>query len=77
MIFSTKSIAFSVSGATSQIRIRPFAHTCTDYDTAMQAFEHGANHLTHGFNAMPGIHHRKPVRFLIIIILISALVFRA
>ena len=36
------------------------AHTCTDYDTAMQAFEHGANHLTHGFNAMPGIHHRKP-----------------
>ncbi len=36
------------------------AHTCTDYDMAMQAFEHGANHLTHGFNAMPGIHHRKP-----------------
>lgn len=36
------------------------AHTCTDYDTAMEAFEHGADHLTHGFNAMPGIHHRNP-----------------
>lgn len=36
------------------------AHTCTDYETAMKAFENGANHLTHGFNAMPGIHHRKP-----------------
>lgn len=36
------------------------AHTCTDYDTAMKAFGCGANHLTHGFNAMPGIHHREP-----------------
>lgn len=36
------------------------AHTCTDYDTAIEAFENGANHLTHGFNAMPGIHHRNP-----------------
>ena len=36
------------------------AHTCTDYNIAMKAFECGANHLTHGFNAMPGIQHRKP-----------------
>lgn len=36
------------------------AHTCTDYDTARAAFEHGARHMTHLYNAMPGLHHRKP-----------------
>ncbi len=36
------------------------AHTDTDYDTAVQAFNAGATHLTHMFNAMPGIHHRNP-----------------
>lgn len=35
-------------------------HTDTDYDTCIQAIEAGANCLTHTFNAMPGIHHRKP-----------------
>ncbi len=36
------------------------AHTCTDYDTAVKAFDHGANHMTHLYNAMPGITHRAP-----------------
>ena len=36
------------------------AHTCCDYDTAKRAFELGADHLTHAFNAMNGIHHRSP-----------------
>ena len=36
------------------------AHTCTDYDTAVRAFEAGATHMTHLYNAMPGITHRAP-----------------
>ena len=33
------------------------AHTCTDYDTAIAAFDAGATHMTHLYNAMPGITH--------------------
>ena len=29
------------------------AHTACDYDTAIQAFENGARHVTHLYNAMP------------------------
>ena len=36
------------------------AHTDSDYDHARAAFDAGATHLTHLFNAMPGIHHREP-----------------
>ena len=36
------------------------AHTDSDYDHAKEAFARGATHLTHLFNAMPGIHHRNP-----------------
>ena len=36
------------------------AHTCTDYDTAKTAFAAGASHMTHLYNAMPGITHRAP-----------------
>ena len=42
-----------------EVRIS-IAHTCTDYDTAVQAFEAGATHMTHLYNAMPGITHRAP-----------------
>ncbi|MCR5637259.1 MAG: N-acetylglucosamine-6-phosphate deacetylase [Lachnospiraceae bacterium] len=36
------------------------AHMTADYDTAVKAFEAGAKHMTHLYNAMPGIHHREP-----------------
>ena len=36
------------------------AHTDSDYDHAKEAFSRGATHLTHMYNCMPGIHHRKP-----------------
>ena len=36
------------------------AHTDTDWDTARKAIDAGVTHLTHTFNAMPGIHHRNP-----------------
>ena len=36
------------------------AHTTADYDTAGKAFQAGASHVTHLYNAMNPIHHRKP-----------------
>ncbi len=35
-------------------------HSDTDYDTAIRAIDAGARCLTHTFNAMNPIHHRKP-----------------
>ena len=35
-------------------------HTDCDYDTAIRAIDAGANCLTHTFNAMNPIHHRRP-----------------
>ena len=36
------------------------AHTTADYDTAKEAFEHGARQVTHLYNAMPPFTHRAP-----------------
>lgn len=36
------------------------AHTNADYDTAMKAFEAGANHAVHLYNAMAPFTHRAP-----------------
>ena len=36
------------------------AHTDSDYDHAKAAFDSGATHVTHLYNAMPGINHRNP-----------------
>ncbi|PWM59086.1 MAG: N-acetylglucosamine-6-phosphate deacetylase [Subdoligranulum variabile] len=42
-----------------EVRIS-LAHTCADYETAKAAFAAGASHMTHLYNAMPGITHRAP-----------------
>lgn len=58
------TLAPEVEGAIDFIKECPYVvaigHTDTDYDTAVRAFEAGAKCLTHTYNAMPGIHHRKP-----------------
>ena len=36
------------------------AHTESGYDDAKAAFDAGATHVTHLYNAMPGINHRNP-----------------
>lgn len=36
------------------------AHTTAGYDIAMKAFEQGASHVTHLYNAMTGFSHREP-----------------
>ena len=36
------------------------AHTDSDYDHAKAAIDAGVTHLTHLYNAMPGINHRNP-----------------
>ena len=35
-------------------------HTVADYETALAAFEAGADHATHLYNAMPPLAHRDP-----------------
>lgn len=48
-----------IKQAAPDVRIS-LAHTCASYDQAVAAFKAGACHLTHLFNAMPGLHHRNP-----------------
>ena len=36
------------------------AHTTANYDQAKESFDAGITHATHLFNAMSGLHHRKP-----------------
>ena len=36
------------------------AHTNADYDLAVEAYENGASHLTHLYNAMTAFSHRAP-----------------
>lgn len=48
-----------ISEMAGEVRIS-IAHTCVDYECAHEAFARGARHVTHLFNAMPGLHHRKP-----------------
>lgn len=44
----------------SQLCTVSIAHTTADYDQAKAAFDNGVTHATHLFNAMSGLHHRKP-----------------
>ena len=58
------TVAPEVDGAIDFIRECPavvaIGHTDADYDTCIAAFDAGAKSLTHTFNVMPSIHHRKP-----------------
>ncbi len=60
------SLAPELEGALDFIETRSgrtaisLAHTEADYETAAAAFERGACHMTHLYNAMPGIGHRAP-----------------
>ncbi|MBR5435610.1 MAG: amidohydrolase family protein, partial [Muribaculaceae bacterium] len=35
-------------------------HSAATYEEALATIAHGANHITHLFNAQTGLHHRKP-----------------
>ena len=65
-LFKLVDLAPDVDGALDCIRnisndVRvSIAHTAADYDTACAAFEAGARHVTHLYNAMPPYSHRAP-----------------
>jgi len=44
----------------SQVCKVSIAHTDCTYDDAVRVLDAGASHLTHLYNAMPGVHHRNP-----------------
>lgn len=44
----------------SKNKVISLAHTSCNYELAGKAFDAGANHITHMFNAMNGLHHRDP-----------------
>ena len=44
----------------SRLATVSLAHTDAEYEDAKAAIDAGASHLTHLYNAMPPIHHRKP-----------------
>ena len=48
-----------IKQAKDSVRIS-LAHSGADYETAKAAFDAGATHVTHLFNAMPPFHHRNP-----------------
>ena len=60
------TIAPELDGAMDFIRsvssecVVSLGHTDCDYETALMAIENGASCLTHIYNAMPPLHHRKP-----------------
>ncbi len=51
---------FSFIKEISRETVISLAHTMADYDTAKMAFECGATHVTHLFNAMQPFGHRNP-----------------
>lgn len=52
--------AMELIGKRHEQTVISLAHTCADYDTAMRAFEKGASHVTHLYNAMNPYTHRAP-----------------
>lgn len=61
------SLAPELEGANRLIRLLredgvhvSIAHTGASYEQALEAMRLGATHVTHCFNAMTGLHHRRP-----------------
>lgn len=52
--------AVDFTKAASELATVSIAHTDASYEDAKAVIEAGASHLTHLYNAMPPIHHRKP-----------------
>ena len=52
--------AVDFTAQAAQLCTVSIAHTGCTYDEAAAVFDAGARHLTHLYNAMPGIHHRHP-----------------
>lgn len=48
-----------IRAVSNDVRVS-LAHMSATYDEAQAAFDAGAAHMTHLFNAMPGLHHRDP-----------------
>jgi len=40
--------------------VASFGHSNTSYEETLKGIEAGISHVTHLFNAMPSIHHRRP-----------------
>lgn len=55
----TKGAMEFIGQCSGKVKIS-LAHNCSDYETARKAFSKGACHVTHLYNAMPGINHREP-----------------
>lgn len=55
-----EDLNFAFIRKASEICTVSLGHSTADYETACAAFEAGASHVTHMFNGMYGIHHRKP-----------------
>lgn len=65
-LFKIVSIAPEEEGAIEFISVLKdevvlsLAHTTADYNKSLEAFNKGASHVTHLYNAMPPFHHRDP-----------------
>ncbi|MBQ3466507.1 MAG: N-acetylglucosamine-6-phosphate deacetylase [Firmicutes bacterium] len=52
--------AVDFTAKASELATVSIAHTDASYEEAAAVLDAGATHLTHLYNAMPPIHHRKP-----------------
>lgn len=65
-LFRIVSIAPEEEGAMEFIEklkgevVISLAHTTANYEVSDEAFQKGASHVTHLYNAMPPLHHRDP-----------------
>ncbi len=64
---SMMTIAPELNGSADIIRqlvdngiVASIGHTAASYEETLRSFDAGISHVTHIFNAMPGLHHRIP-----------------